>query len=72
MKRFALLPVAAIVLGAGLMMSSSSQAAPAIGQALKVEAGHGVVEQTRYRGRVRCHRKCVWRFGHRHCRRVCR
>lgn len=69
MKRFVLVPAAALVLSAGLMASSAS-ASPAVGQALKSQsvAGQGLVENVR----DRCKRVCKgWGFKRR-CKMVCR
>jgi hypothetical protein len=64
MKRFAL-PIAAAVLGAGLMVTGA-QAAP-MSQAVKAEKSQSLVETV-----ARCKRVCNWHNRHRHCKMVCR
>lgn len=69
MKRFVLIPAAALALSAGLMATSAS-AAPAAGHALKSQsvAGQSLVETVRHR----CRRVCKgWGFK-RKCKMVCR
>jgi len=69
MKRFVLIPAAALVLSAGLMTTSAS-AAPAVGQALKSQsvAGQNLVEKAGHR----CRRVCKgWGFKRR-CKMICR
>ncbi len=69
MKRFVLIPAAALVLSAGLM-ASSANAAPAVGQALKSQslASQSLVEKASHR----CRRVCKgWGFKRR-CKVVCR
>jgi hypothetical protein len=70
MKRYVLVPAAALVLSAGLMASSASAASSSVGHALKPQsiAGQSLVENVRHR----CRRVCKgWGFK-RKCKMVCR
>ena len=66
MKLYAL-PIAAALTGA-VLMTSTAQAAPSLGGALKAQAGQSMVEEAG----LRCRRICHGWGKRRHCKLVCR
>jgi len=64
--------IAAAGAAALLCMTAGANAAPA-GADLKsaIQRDATQAQQTHWTGWRHCHKRCVWRHGHRHCWRVC-
>lgn len=71
MKRKLLLSVAGAATGLFLTFGAA-QAAGAPASGLDTLKTLGLEQSTVTDVRWRCHRRCYWHRGHRHCRRVCR
>jgi hypothetical protein len=71
MKRFWLVPLAAVAIAGGLSVTSArSSPATSLLETLRGTAAEQSVTAD-VRSRRRCYRRCYWHRGHRHCRVRC-